>query len=230
MKSKRRHELQHNVLDAELGKVIGFLQTRGIHLVLGILAVVLIVVLIVTAVNSYHRKRYDLEVRFAQAITLVSGIEDSIASLEQLAGQDTDKRIAAMACATLADMYVLQTYEDQADVSPERKQSLIDQAVLYYRQVISDFPDQPVAVAKAHLGLGSLAESRGDFTQALAEYEAIRRIPDPKIQLVGLRAVRNLEALATRRAPVAMATTAPATPTTLPATGPRTLPATEGQQ
>ena len=218
MKSKRRHELQHNVLDAELGKVIEFLQTRGIHLVLGILAVVLIVVLIVTAVNSYHRKRYDLEVRFAQAITQVSGIEDSIASLEQLAGQDTDKRIAAMACATLADMYVLQTYEDQTDISPERKQSLTDQAVLYYRQVISDFADQPVAVAKAHLGLGSLAESRGDFDQALAEYEAIRRISEPTIQLVGLRAMRNLESLVTRRVPVAMATTAPAAATTLPAT------------
>ena len=39
MKSKRRHELKQNVLDAELGQIITFLKKRGTYLAWGVLLI-----------------------------------------------------------------------------------------------------------------------------------------------------------------------------------------------
>ncbi len=58
MKSKRRHELKQNVLDAELGQIVGFLKKRGTYLAWGLLIIAMIV-LVYTYVQ--RRKRSNLQ-------------------------------------------------------------------------------------------------------------------------------------------------------------------------
>ena len=65
MKAKRRHELQHNVLDAELGKTIDFLKVHGPKVLWGAIIVLAVVMGIYWLIASRSRKVDQIEGQYA---------------------------------------------------------------------------------------------------------------------------------------------------------------------
>ena len=221
MKAKRRHELQHNVLDAELGKVLGFFKRHGSRLVTGVL-VVLAVVLVAMRLRSCSReKSLALQQRYDDLVLRADPEmqpDDRLARLKELAGQDDDRRIAAMACVAVAE-----TYAARAILSPSaaERAAFVSDAEEYCRKTVEQFADQPLCVAKARIGLAKLAEGRRDFAAAREQYTAVKAMTDlagtPVLDLAEV----SLAELVRLEAPVRMATT-----TSAPASGPATGPAT----
>ena len=223
MKARRRHELQENVLSAELSQVVDFFKKRGTAIAWGVLIAALIVFVAVYVRGRSRQKHARLQAQFNTAMTdLALPPEDRIRLLEELAGQDDRQDIAALATVSLGDEYTRKSMTTMAGplADPAEWKSFADRAAAYYRRAISSFADQKPAVARAHLGLGKLAESRGDLEAAREEYQAVLKIAGLAGHPAAQQAARNMQQLSVLAEPVRMASTAPAEPTTKPATEP----------
>lgn len=214
MKAKRRHELQHNVLDAELGKAVRFLKTRGTHLIWGVLIAAIIVFVIVYVYQDRKSKLRDAQVEYTRLIntniTSVADLRQKIGELEKLTNQDDNESVAARSCVAVGNLIATQCLFSKYTVEPAELQGMAAQASRFYSKAIAQFPDDKLPVAKAHLGLARLAETMGRMDEARTQYEAVR---DMNLQgySVGLLAEGALRRLDEGRPPVRMATTSVAT-------------------
>ena len=240
MKSTRRHELHENVLAVELTRIADFLKRRGSHLATGVLVAALILFAFVWLRGRSRTRQDELQNQWDQALALSLqyqwgggaaaniDIKQLIAALTELAEQDDNERIAA-----LASVEVGFHFARQALLSTDKNQraALTTQAGNWYGQVISNFPEQHLASAKAYYGLGKLQEGVGQLDKAAQSYAKARSFSGVEGQPVALFATaaeRQLERFKTER--VRMASTAPAPkpePTTAPTTAPATAPASQ---
>jgi len=221
MKSKRRHELQQNVLDAELGRVIDFLKRRGGQIFWGIVAAAAVVALIVLINNWTTKKALQRQrefVRLTNDPTLTpEAREDGLIRLASA----SDDRVAAMAWIRLGNQSVGRMVLQEGKIPQEELAGLAEQAEEAYRKVLAKFPDRPIQVAQAHLGLGRLAEARGDPAAARQEYQAVLAMIDMAGYPAGLQARESLAILAASPGQIPLATSRPAdTPATQPTTQP----------
>ena len=231
MKSKRRHDLKQNVLDAELGKLVSFFKRRGTYILWGVVGAALIVAL-VWYVRGQRRQRGDeVQSSYDRLVMLYhdpTAEAEVLAGLQELASQDRIKRIAADACVRIGSIYVRQALASGLD---SERAELFSRAEDQYRRAIESFPDESLAVAKAHYGLAKLAESRRDFQAATSSYQAVLRMPEVRGYPVAALAEAGLRGLKDLEAPVQLATTLPSTqPASAPstqaaATAPSTAPA-----
>jgi hypothetical protein len=170
MKAQRRHDLKQNVLDTELAKGADYLK-RHLNLIGGTALAAAIIALAVVGISRYIDSNRDTaQAEFDKAI-LVLGTEQAPDALQHIA--DGDGPRAAIASCKLADDYAAKTLMAENRQSPGEVNDLASKAKTYYTRVIEKFSDQHIQVANAHLGLGKLAESRGDLDTARKEYEAI---------------------------------------------------------
>lgn len=222
MKSKRRHELQENVLAHELGEVKQFLSKYG-NWIAGGLAAVLIVVLIVWYTHSRAEKQQtEEETRFSRAIGQVydpANEASALASLGELAENAKDRLLAARVAGFLGEFY---SSKHQASVREGSLEAadLMTKANRYYQMVVNERNAPKLLLAAAHVGLGTLAYDAGDVATAKAEYEkAVKAHPQSP---GGIEARRLLAGMEGRSGPVHFVTTLP---TTAPATVPGSRPA-----
>lgn len=211
MKSRRRHELQDNVLRKELGMAVEFFRKYSTYIVWGgVLAALVLLVATYSITKSRDRQR-DIHARYERAMNdRTIKLDDRLKDLKALAEQDTNRDIAALACLRVGDQSAsLLVTAGSSTLKIERK-GYRDQAEAYYRKAIAGFGDRPVIVGRAHLGLALLAESRRDFDTAEAEYQVVLATPQLQGGPLADAATRGLETLDELRLPVAMATTAPA--------------------
>jgi tetratricopeptide (TPR) repeat protein len=232
MKSKRRHELQENVLAQEIGKVADFFKVHGNHLATAALIVAILILGYVLLGRRAETKTLHLQQEWARALTGNLKPDEHISALTALAEQTDSQHIAALASVELAYDYARQllTAKDNS-----QRSALAEKASQWYQLTIQKFPKEELAVAKAHYGLGKLKEAAGQFQQAGEEYRLARTSPDlgyqPVAQLaeIGLLRLKDLESAKVRMA-ATMPASRPATPATAPATRPagpeKTAPAT----
>ncbi len=178
MKSTRRHELQHNVLDTELGKVIAFFKKHGTKLSWAVLILVLISLGWVWWNRKAAAQRVEVQNQYDRLTRLAasSGTSDKevISGLQSLSEQDTVRWIAADSLLQLGRIYatsVLLTDKKQ------QRDDAFARGCKYYQRVIDGFGDFPPFVAAAHIGLGKLAEGRGDFETARKCYKTVLDMP-----------------------------------------------------
>lgn len=230
MKSERRHELEQNTLDAELAATWAFLKKHGNR----ILTVVLIVLAVVVGWVYWNRRaeadrmetRLQYDRLLAESRSGSADEEAVLAGFRDLAAQDEVDWIAANALLELARMNAT-----RALVMPdaEARQSARQQARDDYQQVVTRFGDsQPLAAATARLGLGKLAEGRGDFDEAREYYKLVAETPDLAGYPVAELAKQALSRSSRFRTAVVLPTTQPAwvdaeeAEETSPATAPAT--------
>jgi len=221
MKAKRRHELHENVLSAELVQIVEFLKKRGAAIAVALLIAALVGLVIAWAYGKSAEKRQKLQSqldRIAIDRTLTPG--ERIAILEGLGAQDDDKRIAADALVALGNEFFARMIIGGASRDAAEWQELSDRAVIYYRRVINGYPDQKPAVLEAHLGLGKLAETRGDFKAARSAYKTALEMTELSGYPGMRRAQESLDQLDELARPVLMASTRPAGATTQPDSAP----------
>ncbi len=228
MKAKRRHELHENVLGVELAQAVDFLKKRGTLIAWGALIVALVVFVGFYAYKKSREARAEVQFKFDTAMTdLRLKPDERVRILADLSRQDDDEQIAALATAELGAEYARRMAFAGVATNPAEWRRLGDQAAGYYRLVLSNFAEQELAVAKAHLGLGRLAENRGDLEAARAEYQAVLNAIKLAGRPVVQQAATSLVQLRLLAQPAPMATTAPAAASTQPATAPTTIPATQ---
>ena len=219
MKAQRRHELQENVLAHELGQVKAFFNRYG-NWITGIVVAAMIVLLIVWHYRS--RSAAELLEQTAMFETLKQDIyvpDKQAASLEamiNLAENARDPLISASASIFAADFCVRQYITDLRGPDSKQAGQYREKAKKYYNLVIKKHSDWKIFVAKAHLGLGILAESASDWTTAKSEYNLVKRSLDDTYP-AWIEAQRRLNNLDVWKEPFRFATTLP---TTIPATKP----------
>jgi len=221
MKARRRHELKENVLAAELGKTVEFFRKWGTYIAWGALIAALIVLVVVYSRSKSRQRisslwaRYDRVVR--QQFNPRVNLDDMLRGLKSLVEQNSEPWIAANAC-----VYTGITYARQASGAWGGSEALLlesprDEAKKYYQRAIEQYSRFPQVVAKAHFGLGKLAEDAGELEQARAHYQAILEMDGLEGHPIRLWAKAALDGLEDLAEPVKMASTAPAQPTTEPA-------------
>lgn len=216
MKSKRRHELKRNVLNVELTKGVEFFKKRGSLILWGGLIVALVVFVIFYARRQGRIRVEDVQRRYDRLITDRSIAPDErLESLKSLTGQGDNEAVAALACVDVADEYARRRLV--AETRGDAK-TLGETAEQYYRKAIDGFTGQPLAAAKAHMGLAFLSESLGDFSTAKAEFLAAQATEGLGGHPVILQAEQELDRMAELRLPVAMATTTSVAVETQPTT------------
>jgi hypothetical protein len=218
MKSERRHELQHNVLDQKLSDVLDVLKKYGNYLAWGVLLVAVVVLLVVWVRQSRAKEQAALQIKFDTAMTELQKEPDArLNQLTELTNQDRDKFIAVQASLAVADEYADRIAAGTGRIADKDLKDYAVKAGEYYSRVVNAYADFPAQVAKAHIGLAKLAENAGDFDQAGKEYSLATKACPAQNPIV-LLANEGLQRLATLKQPVKMATTAPATqPASAPA-------------
>ncbi len=211
MKSRRRHELQHNALRIELAKAVEFFRKHSTYIVWGGVVAALVLLVATYSFTKSRQRERDVRDRYQQATTdRTIKLDDRIKDLKALAEQDTNREIAADACLAVGDLSASWLVTAGSSTLKIERKGYRDQAEAYYRKTIAGFGDRPVIVGRAHLGLASLAESERDFDAAEAEYQVVLATPDLQGSPLTDVATRRLETLDELRLRVAMATTAPA--------------------
>ena len=217
MKSKRRHELQRNVLNAELGRIVTFVKRRGTHLAGGLLLVAVVIFVIVGLARGRRGDDEQRQTQFHQALEMGSqdmlDEERRIGVYKSLAEQTSDLKLASLAAVAVGDTYATMLAVGRTQMSDTEVSERADQAAEWYNKTIAEFADHPIAVAKAHFGLAKLAENRGDLDAAREEYEIIGEmealLSGQPVQLFALAGANGIDSLVES---VRMASTAPADP------------------
>ena len=168
MKSERRHELQHNTLDAELGRGVDFFRR---HVGTMLWAVVIFcAVLLVTSYVRKHMRARDSEHRnaFIAAMSQEGLLpSERIEQLRPVADQTRDEAVAIEALFMMANLRIEGGMRQL--MPPEEAAKLAEES---YREVIERFSHHPIQVANAYIGLALLAENERDFDKAAEHYRA----------------------------------------------------------
>lgn len=218
MKSTRRHDLKQNVLAAELARGVQFFKKRGTYIAWGVLIAALIIFAVVYIRSRKISAEGNVQTRFRQLTRYAdnpglaqespeASADSVLAGFKELAQQDTDERIAALSTVRVGEIYAQRAFV-AGMTDKAAQEGFLDDAADYYRRAISNFPDQVPAVARAHLGLAQLAQSRGDLDAARKEYKAVaamgRPAPANMVELAA-ESIKKLDELDLRP----FATTAP---------------------
>ncbi len=232
MKSERRHELQQNALRNELLKTWDFIRAKGNYIAWGVLIVAVVIFAVFYFVKSSREKAARQQANYVKALAEMPGTAERLESLKAIADADSPEWLVAAACVEVGNDYSYRLVSGWDKMTePDRKQ-LADNARAYYNRVLEKFSREELAVAKARLGLGKLAESFREFDAAGEQYQKIRQMTsltgNPILQV----AEENMSRLAEySSSKIRMATTMPAEepatqPTTQPTTGATTEPTT----
>jgi len=221
MKSKRRHELQENMLAGELRKAAEFIKQRGGQLATGALIIAVLIFAYVLLSRRSESKAITVQGEWDRAGSAMVKPEERTKLLEDLAAQTGDRRIAALACVELGYDYATRALLAK---TPSERTALEESAGKWYQKTIADFPAQTLAVAKAQFGLGKLYESQRKFPEAAEQYRLAKSSPDLVGQPVTIMAESSRQWLKMLESPVVMATTMPASAPASPATAPSSAP------
>lgn len=220
MKSQRRHELQHNLLDTELGKLIAFLRRNATRITWVVLGVAVVVLLIVLVVVPLQRAGYERQRAYFQQDAPLSGEADRARQAEGFEGLASGSdRWAALAAVGAGAAYANELAARWYVLPPAEREQLAARAREWYERAISEHASQTAAVARARFGLGKLAESLGQIDQAERHYQDVVRLAgslvgDPIVDLARM----SLEQSEQLTRPARMATTRPVVETAPAAT------------
>lgn len=250
MKAERRHELQENTLAHVLTNFPLYLSIYGGRILTVLLIVVLGWLLLRYRAESKRQQVETTRINLAQAREatqqmngLIGGFRPGveIASLRQqmlsdanaaldavLANADTDT-IKAEATVARGDLYwtaanlpeLPGAATQPALALPEPRDSLLSKAAASYQSVVATYPDHPISVASALLGLASISENQGKFDEAERFYRQLKDSPTAPQMFKGVADLRLQDMPMIRKPRKLVPSTAPAIqPSILPTTAP----------
>jgi tetratricopeptide (TPR) repeat protein len=173
MKAEERQELEKSDLEDFLARSWAFLQKYATH----ILLIVALVILGFQLYRWYERSQLQ---KLHEAWTILNDAPNATnppGRYKNIIADYHMPEVQALAYAGLGDFYsevitfgaVPPQYQGVTLTVPEAA----DQAKMAYEQVLTQFPDQALAVVRARFGLGKLAESNGDFAKSKELYQQI---------------------------------------------------------
>jgi hypothetical protein len=207
MKAQRRHELQQNVLDAELARGIEFVRQRRTYIIWGVVLATLAILAVTYVIRSTHNKERSLQTRYDQLISSPAVTPQQFVDGMKSLAESSSGRLAGLATIQVGKFYAAQFSAVGGEADDPRQRALRDQAAAYFQRGLERFSSYPLVVAEAHLGLGRLAEGTGDFATAAKEYKLIAQVPGLAGTPQPIEAALALDRLDRIKTPVRMATT-----------------------
>jgi tetratricopeptide (TPR) repeat protein len=232
MKAEEREELQQNDLATWMYRVPLFLKNYGSYLLLGVALLVL-----GWRLWDWHQANQAKELQDAWA-SLNDAMKPTYTNppskLHAIIDQASSKPLQAFAYAKIGKFYLdylnmgapadgLQGVKVSADQAAKESEEA-------FKKVISDYPDQTLALAEARLGLAALYENRGQWDDARKQYNAIVEKSSPLAGTafadVAQRRLDHVDDWSKPAVLVATPTPLPEIPAVTPASQPATLPVT----
>lgn len=216
--------MQHNVLDAKLGQIAAFIKKRANTILWAVLLAAIAVFIGTWGWRKYsdsiRQPQMDFEALTVRLNARDANMDDVLTKLKALAGQDSNRKVAAAASLSAAVEYANQALMARDQLTKSQQESAASEM---YNSVIGRFSDMPEQVAKAYLGLGELAAGKGEIAAAKSNYEqALKLAPNGyPVKEFASKALADLDRLAV---PVALAATAPFEPSSAPGVPAPSLP------
>ncbi len=211
MKAERRHELQENELAKDLGKAEVYVREHFKTVLMGIALLVLVIALILVIIHNRRTARSIELQNFYGYSDRPAGDAEARLALRTLAGETGDDELAAWAWTQAGMM----AYEDlvarYGELSSEQREQLAAEAAQALQAGLAEAGDLPSAAARAQLGLGLLAEMRGELDAAEGHYRSAIALSASAPVSAG-RASERLDRLSQLAEPLNLPTTAPAAP------------------
>lgn len=174
MKTARRHELRENDLAQQIGAAADALRQHGLPIILGVVVVIAAVV----GVNLYASNQAAAVDEAWKSLGLSAGAlgktpEERITKYRELAEQKVSPVLSGLALKLAADTAVNAMTEARGknDAAAVRKWN--DQAKQFYERVRNEYDGVTSAAGAARLGLGFLAEDRGEYKEAESIYKTL---------------------------------------------------------
>lgn len=180
MDADRRHDLEHNALDSELSKLLGFFKTNGNRIFWAVIILGLGLMLLLFAHTHRQKRRMAEEARYRAIYTtapdmtpeerqaFTNGISTQLVEFAETANDRTLGARAMIEAGNIElDRYLVGGADEERLVSAED----------IFNRAKADFADQPIVVAQAQFGLGVVAENRLQLLDARDAYNAVLGMP-----------------------------------------------------
>ncbi len=238
LKAKRRHELKENLLAKDLAKARTWMSAhRG--WVIGGPAVVVVIVLLILYVLDQRQSTRDAEYARYQTLTGFTTLApaDVRKDLIALAEETSQEALAALALLQAGRQAAQELVIRYTSLDAGARRGLDEEATEALQAVTDKFGENRPAASQAHLWLGRLAESRGEFDEAEQAYQRAADLWPEGAGLAALPSQAKLRLLRKATWPIVLPeegpprpppasrpalwpTPGPALPTTGPTTGP----------
>ncbi len=171
MKTERRHELQENELALSLAKAREFIGQNSRTLTIGLAVVAGVFILGNFAVRSRAASREDQWRRLGQlTFSDPTKVFESIAALRVLSEEAGDDAFRMTSLFELGMQSLIASQKSEAP--PDRK--LLETARGAYEKLIGTFPNSPLALGTARLGLATIEEDMYLLTRDAAHKSRAR--------------------------------------------------------
>ena len=194
MKAEERHRLKHNALADALGDMPSFIKEQGPRV--GVIILVFVILISGWSIGkgllqSKERERFDELVsvigltrsyQLAAAQASQSGELPETDEISQnalsLSGQldglaDVDKGVRRMALLEKAKVLRSQLAFTTQQTEAQQDEAILSDLKGIYQQLADENPDSPMIQGLAQMGLGVIAEDRGEMEQARLIYEQV---------------------------------------------------------
>jgi len=188
MKSERRHELQQDELSVQIEKVSESVKQNAATII-GV--VVAVVALLAAGAYFMNQRANAKDQAYATLFTPNAENEDpaaQIAEFRQVAKENVTPAITVQAWMNIGDtamQYIYRNRPETEAADPEKRTQMLKEADEAFNKVLSVAGDDLTAKGRAHIGLGLVAEARGEFDAARKHFEAVAS--GKQFELTGLK-------------------------------------------
>lgn len=176
MKSERRHELQQDELSVQIEKVSESVKQNATL----VTAIVAGVVVIATGSIYFFNQRANAQHEAFGKLSMMDmpseDVDMELAQYRQVARDNVSKPITISAWLRLGDRAMEEVFANRSETEARdeaAQKKYLDEAEEAFKAVAGIAGNDLTAYGRAVMGLGVVAESRGDFDAAKAQYKKI---------------------------------------------------------
>jgi hypothetical protein len=244
MKSERRHALQTNTLAQGIGALPLFWHKYGTKVLLALVAVLAVVLFVKFQMRSAQQARETAGEAYGTALAAIGTLprvpaeqrrefqDQANTAIDTVLENAKDGALKAEALFARGELnWLVATLSDPSPTtagatqpsakSQQSRDELLDKARQAYEAAIGTSGAKPLTVTSARFGLANIAEERGQWDAARAEYENILNDANAAQAFKEQATLRTENLKRLQRPPLL------GKPATLPTTEPTTLPSLE---
>ncbi|MCB9858017.1 MAG: hypothetical protein H6818_20220 [Phycisphaerales bacterium] len=177
MRSDRRHELQTNELSTQLEKVTESVKQNATLLTAIVGGAIVVVAIGIWFVNQRATAQTDAWSRLAVSNADDAAPADLISKFEAVAKDNVTPEITRSAWLKVSRTALSQLIKDRPETEapdPEARKELLASAEEAFNAVVANPGKDITALGRALMGLGTIAEDRGEFDKAKGYYEKVK--------------------------------------------------------
>jgi len=230
LKAERRHELKENVLAKDLVRIRTWMGRHRAWVIGVPVAVLLIVLLTMYALNRRKSAREDEWALYHQLTGPTTKTPAQVREeLLALADGTSQEELAAVAYFQAGKMAARELAWRYAKLDEGAREKLEEEATAAFEKITTNYGENRWVTSQAYVLLGLLAESRGEFDKAGEAYQRAAKLWPEGAELAALPAKMQIQQIRDSW-PIILPDKAPpprlspSWPTTMPTSWPTTLP------